>query len=869
MVHASEGWRDVTRCRKAVNVRPNVAHVRSAGGIAARSDIFLKLLRPSAGSLATMRFLEILQRDVGQSVRSLAREKSFTLTLLAIFALCLAANVAIFAVVDAVLLRPLPFRDPDRLVTVFNSYPKANVERAGISVPHYLERREGIAAFADGAAVRSSGVTMGDAGAPERVEATFATPSFFHVLGVEAAIGRTFTNEEGRDGKNQVVLLSDALWRQRFAADPRAIGQTIRINTKPYTIVGVMPAGFHYLSQRAQLWAPLAFSDDDRKPERRHSNNMEMIARLRPGITIDVAQAQLNALNERTLQTDPYAKLVADAGFHSEIRDLQADSVAKLRPVLLLLQAGVLFLLLIGAVNLANLLLVRASGRTKEYCVRQALGAGRMQLARSLVTETLVVALAGGLLGLGLGAAGLRGIALLGAAELPANTDLALNVTVCAAALGGSVLLGLILALPVVWHTLHGNLSVALSVESRGGTTTRAVHRLRHGLIVAQIALAFVLLAGTGLLGLSFARVLAVNPGFRPENVLTGAVSLPRVNYKEDKDRLAFIAKLVDALRALPGVTSVGVSTGMPFTDRGDNNAISIEGRTLAPGESLQAHYTSGIAGDYFAALGVPLREGRFLTQDDSAGDQKVCVVDEEVARRYWPAGGAIGHRLVNGPPDPKADAFTIVGVVGAVKQHDLGDQHANGAVYFPYAKYAGLNFTIALRTAQAPESAGPALRAAVLRLDAELPLHDLKAMTARVADTLAGRRVPFLLAGVFAAVALLLAAVGIYGVLAYSVAQRQREIGVRMALGARPEQILRQFLGMGARMLAIGLPLGLLGAWLAGEAMTGLLFGVAPTNLLVLGGTALMLAAVAMTACVLPSRRAARVLPVEALRST
>jgi predicted permease len=409
---------------------------------------------------------------------------------------------------------------------------------------------------------------------------------------------------------------------------------------------------------------------------------------------------------------------------------------------------------------------------------------------------------------------------------------------------------------------------VALSVESRGGTTTRNVHRLRQTLIVAQIALAFVLLAGTGLLGLSFSRVLAVNPGFRPENVLTGEVSLPRANYKENKDRLGFIVKLTEQLRALPGVSSVGVSTGLPFTDSSDNNAISIEGRTLAPGESIQAHYTSGIAGDYFAALGVSLKEGRFLTQDDSQGGQKVCVIDEEVARRYWPQGGAIGHRLINGAPDPKGNYFTIVGIVGSVKQHDLADQHAIGAVYFPYAEYAASTFMIVVRTVQAPETAGPAMRAAVLRIDAELPLHDLKAMAARMDDSLASRRVPLLLAGIFAAVALVLAAVGIYGVLAYSVAQRQREIGVRMALGALPEQILLQFLGLGGRMLALGLPLGLLGAWLAGRAMAGLLFGVAATNPLVLGGTAVVLAGVAMLACLLPSSRAARVSPIEALRA-
>lgn len=816
-----------------------------------------------------MQTIDPLLREVRQSFRTLARERGFSATVLVIFALCLAANVAIFALVDVVLLKPLPFREPNQLVTVYNSYPKAGVDRAGASVPHYLERRQEIAAFEEAAAVRSSSVTVGEAGAPERIESTSATPSFFKVLGATAAAGRTFTEEEGVEGKNHVAILSDSLWRQRYGADPAAIGRTIRINTLPYIIVGVMPADFHYLSQRARLWTPLAISDDDRKPDQRHSNNMEMIARLKPGISMAVAQAQIDALNEKALKTDSYAKLVVDAGFHTSVADLRADSVKGFRPTLLLLQAGVLFLLLIGAVNLANLLLVRASGRTKEYCVRQALGASRLQLARSLIIETLVLALTGGVLGLALGAAALRGLEAISADQLPANLALGLNPLVWSAALGVSIILGLALATPVVWHTLQGNLLTALSVESRGGTTTRAVHRVRHTLIVAQIALAFVLLAGTGLLGLSFARVMAVSPGFRPENVLTGSIALPRANYKDTKPRVAFVQKLNDELRTLPGVSAIGISTAVPFTDSSDNNAITIEGRTLAPGESLQAHYTSGVAGDYFTAMGVPLREGRLLTMDDSlATEGKVCVIDEDVARRYWPQGGAIGHRLVNGPPDPKADYLTIVGIVGAVKQHDLADQHANGAIYFPYAKYSSGSIMVAVRTAQAPEAAGSMLRAAVLRIDSELPLNDLKTMTTRVDRSLAARRVPLLLAGIFAVVALVLAAVGIYGVLAYSVVQRQREIGVRMALGAQPEQILRQFLGLGGRLLLVGLPLGLLGAWLAGRAMSGLLFGVAPLNPLVLGGTALALAAVAMLACLLPSRRAAKVSPMEALRA-
>jgi predicted permease len=814
-----------------------------------------------------MNFVEPLLRDLRQSVSSLVREKSFTLTVLLIFALCLGANVAIFAVVDSVLLQPLPYREPGRLVAVYNSYPKAGVDHAGASIPHYLERREGVAAFAETAAVRSFGGIIGDAGSPERVEIAAVTPSFFPLLGANAALGRTFTPEEGVFGHHQVVILSDGLWRRRFSADPAVIGQTLRLDTKPYTIVGVMPAGFRYLSQEPKLWMPLAFSDDDRKPDQRHSNNMEMIARLRPGATLAQATAEVDALNARTLQGDPYAKLVVDAGFHTVVQDLRTQFTQDLRPILLLLQAGVLFLLLIGAVNLANLLLVRATGRTKEFSVRQALGASWAQLARALVVETLLLSVAGGLLGLGLGAAALRGIAVLATDQLPLVRALSLDATTCGFALAASLVLGLVLAVPVVWHSLHSDLTLALSAESRGGTTSRQVHQLRHTLIVAQIALAFVLVAGTGLLGLSFTRILAVEPGFRPDHLVTGALSLRGDHYKKSEDRLNFIGKLTDTVRALPGVTSVGVTTDLPFTGSNDNNAISIEGRTLQPGESIQAHFTSGVAGDYFATMGVTLREGRFLNADDSQSKQHVCVIDEAVAHRYWPKGGALGHRLKNGAPDEKTDYSTIVGVVGAVKQNDLADQKANGAIYFPYANYASSSFMIAVRTAQVPESFGPMLRTAVLHLDPELPLNDLKTMAARVDDSLATRRIPFLLAGIFAGVALVLAAVGIYGVLAYSVLQRRREIGVRMALGAQPEQILAQFLGLGGKLLLIGLPFGLLGAWMAGRAMTGLLFGVAPANPLVLGGTAAVLALVTVLACLLPSRRAAKVSPMEALR--
>lgn len=820
------------------------------------------------GYIPSMLSLDPIFRDLRLAYRGFIRDKGFTATALLTFALCIGANVALFAVVNAVLLRPLPYPNPGQLVTVYNQYPKAGVDKAGASVPHYLERRAGIAAFADAAAFRNNGATIGEAGLPNRVAAMNVTPSFFHVLGVSAALGRTFTDEEGFYGKNDVLVLSDGLWRQDYGADPAAIGKKVRVDGKSQTIIGVMPAGFRFGTSMPKLWTPLCFSDDDRKPDKRHGNGMSMIARLRPGATIGEAQSQVDALNKQTLEQDPYAKLVIDAGFHTAVADLHGDFVAESRPVLLLLQAGVLFLLLIGAVNLANLLLVRASARAKEFSLRQVLGAGRLELARQLITETLALSLSGAVLGLGLGWAGLRGLEALGADQLPHFAPYRLDSRVCLAALVASVLAALLLALPMLWQNVRGNLAASLSVESRGGTTARSAHRLRHTLIAAQFALAFTLLAGAGLLGLSFAKVLAVNPGFRPENLLTGGVSLPYDHYKDEKPRFAFIQRLGQELQAVPGVTAVGFTTNLAFGGNVNDNAISIDGQPPAPGDSLHTHYTSGVAGDFFSAMGIALREGRLLTSDDSVHSLRVCVVDEDVENRYWPGKSALGHRLFNGAPDKPEAAFTVVGVVAAAKQTDLADRRATGCVYFPYIFYASQGITALLRTVQAPQTAGPALRAAVMRVDPELPVEDMKTMTARLDDSLVARRSPLMLAGIFAGVALVLAAVGIYGVLAYAVAQRRREIGVRMALGALPQQILAQFLSLGAKLVIIGSVLGGIGAWLTGRAMSGLLFGVGSANTAVFAGTGALLALVAMAACLVPAVKAARVPPMEALRA-
>lgn len=802
-----------------------------------------------------------------QTLRRFAHERGFAATVILTLALCIGANIAIFAVVDAVLVRALPFPEPERLVTAINSYPGAGVERAGASLPNYYDRKAAIKAFASAAIVQDGSATVGDAGAPTRVERARVSPDFFATLGVPLAMGRTFSEDEMWHKNANVAVLTDGYWRAHFGADPAVLGRTFTVNSQTVTVIGVLPPGFRYLSDKAQFYTPASSDQDDRKPDRRHSNNFSFIARLAPGVTLASAQAQLDAFNAEQSKDDPFAHLIKGTGFTTRVFGLHADHVREVRPVLLILQGGVLFLLLIGGVNLVNLLLIRASGRAKEVAVRQALGASGRDIAQGVVLETVLLAAMGGLLGLALGAAGIRLLAALGTDQLPLGATVAFDVRVATSALVGSLAVGLALAGPVIWFNSHTRLAPVLQAESRGGTVTRSTQNLRHAFIVTQVGLAYVLLAGAGLLGLSLQRVLETKPGFATEQVLTGRIALPWKNYPDEKPRLAFIERLLAELGSQPGVAAVGLNTNLPMSGNTNNNAIAIEGIELKPGDTIRAHYTSGGAGDYWRAVGIPLLEGRLLEAADNHRDQRVCLVDEDFARRYWPGQSALGHRLVNGPTFEEKDAFTIVGVVGSVKQTELAETTAQGAVYFPYRHYASTDFSLVIRSPLPAATLAPTLQKLVLSLDPQLPVNDIKPFQALVDATVISRRSPAMLAGIFAAVALLLAAIGTYGVLAYAVNQRRREIGVRMALGAQPRQVLAQFLGLGVRLLIAGTALGLVGAWAVGRAMQAQLFGVEALHPGVFGGTAAVLLLVVLAATFLPSHRASRVSPIDALR--
>ena len=813
-------------------------------------------------------FFDEFRRQLSYAARLLRKTPAFTGTALLTLAVCFGANLTIFAVIDSVLLRPMPFPEPDRLMTLFNTYPKAGVDRDGSSLTNYYERRGRIPALASLSIYNYGTEIVGEPGSTERLQTMRVSPDFFSTLGLGPAMGRTFTDEETSSETDHVAILSDPFWRQRYNADPNVIGKQIRVNSVPRTVIGVLPPSFRFLSSDARVFLPLASRPEDRAPSRRHAggNVIQMIARLQPAATIAQAQSEIDAQNAALEVDDPQAKMIADAGFRSLVVPLRADHVAAVRPTLLLLEAGVLVLLLVGAVNLVNLLLIRASGRVKELAVRQALGAGWRYLISEVVVETTLLTFAGGLLGLTVAAGGIQLLRGLGADRLPLGGRIAFDARLAVAGLVAAIVMGIVFAVPVAWFHLRRHLGNALQSESRGGTSGHGAQLLRHCFIVSQIALALVLLAGAGLLGLSLQRVMAISPGFQSDHVLTGQILLPWADYPE-AGRLKFVESLMDKLDHLPGVLSAGVVSNVPFSGDIGKSAATVAGHVRRPGESARGHYSYGVAGDYFRAMGFSLRAGRFLTADDSRRSERVCVVDEDFARYYWPQGSAIGQRLWDGSEaGTDTEALTIVGVVGGVKQAGLTENEAQGAIYYPYAFRIGDSVFVTVRTSLPPESLGLTLQKAVRQIDADVPVDDLRSMNTRIADSLVARRSPATLAGLFSAIALLLTSIGTYGVLSYAVAQRRREIGVRIALGAQPGQIRIQFLSLSLRLLTAGTVLGLIGAWQAGRAMRSLLFQVPPLNVAVLAAAACVTAAVCLAACLVPSQRAAQVSPMEAL---
>ncbi|MGE3277210.1 MAG: ADOP family duplicated permease [Vicinamibacterales bacterium] len=813
-----------------------------------------------------LRLLDGMAQDVAYAVRLMRRSPGVTATAVATLAICLGANLAVFAALDAIVLRPLPFPDDGRLVRLFNTYPLAGVPDDGASIVNYFERRGRIAALPQLAEYRHGTAVVGETGATALEQVTRVTPEFFATLGRGPVEGRGFTDDELTPREDAVVVVTGAYARERWGAPAAALGRTVRIDGRPHRVVGVLPPAFRFLSSRARLYLPLASSASDRTGNRHSGSNTEMIGRLAGGASLEAAQAQVDAHNAVVEGDTPQSRAMAAAGFRTRVVPLRADHVAAIRPVAFLLQGGAGLLLLMGVVNLINLLLVRGGGRHAELAVRQAIGASRARVLRQVILEASVLTAAGGVAGAAVGWVGIRGMAALGAGRLPLGGTMAFDGRVAFVGAVACLLLGLAIGAPLAWQALAGSAG-PLGGGPRGASSSRRTQRLRGAFLACQVGVALVLLVSAGLLGVSLERAARVAPGFRPEHVLSARVVLPETSYPRGLDLLAVSGRLLDRMAARPGVEAVGLATNVPMSGDTLKSAAAVAGETRRAGEPPHAAYSYGVLGPACEALGVRLMAGRFLTADDSRERRRVAVVDEVFARRHWPEGRALGQLVFQGPePGAPADGFRIVGIVGAVRQEGLTADAETGAVFYPLAFRLTRTLFLVSRTGGPPEGLSGTLPAVVRQVDPDLPVSDVRTMVARVEGSLLTLRSPAWVAAAFAAVALLLTVIGTYGVISCAVSERRREVGVRMALGAGPVAIQRLFASMGVKLLVVGGVAGLTGSWLAAAALRSVLFEVSPLHLPTLAAATAVLVVVTLAAVFIPARRASQLPAREAL---
>jgi predicted permease len=814
--------------------------------------------------------MEWLVRDIRYSIRTLMRDKGFAATTILTLSVCLAINSAIFAIVNSVLLCPLPVPEANSILLMANQYPGAGVtESHNSSAGDYYDRLREVPAFQQQAMFRMEDQTLTIDGRAERVPGMTATPSLFRLLRTQPLLGRTFSDEEGEIGANQKAILSYGLWRQLFAGDRSAIGKEIRVDGRPLTVIGVLPAGFDFIDPKVRLWVPLAFTPEQKVTH--HSNNWYNIGRLKPGATLEQAQAQINALNAENLERFPqFKELLINARFHTDVIPLQEMLVSGVRPVLYLLWGGAIFVLLIGALNITSLALARFGLRRTELATRLALGASRVHLFRQVLVEFGLLGLTSGVAGVAIGWSVLRALSIFGLEHLPRASEVQMTPTVALAMLGLSLLAGVLISIAPLAAISGRNLRNVLQEQTRGGSTGRRSRRARQALIVVQVGLAFSLLAGAGLLLASFRQLLKVDPGFSTSGIVTASTSLPRSRYPKPEQLRAQMNQLLPAVRQIPGVISAGATTNIPFSDAHSDSVIFAEGYVLKPGESVISPRQIAVTPGYFETMGFRLLKGRFFDDRDNETAPGAVIVDERLAQRFWPDRDPIGRRMFQ-PNDPKdlmkvdehTQWLTVVGVVRSVRLDDLeGNGSPVGAYYFPFAQQPERHYTLAVKAAGDLRSVSSAVRGSVTRLDPELALFDVKSMSERLELSLAARRTALLLAVAFGALALFLAAIGIYGVLAYLVAQRRREIGIRVALGSTHGRIVQLVLREGFILVALGLLLGAVASIALHSAIESQIYGVRPLDPIVLISVMLLLGSVALVACVLPARRALQVDP-------
>ena len=794
--------------------------------------------------------------DIRLAIRSLMRAPGFALVAVLTLALGIGANAAVFSVVDGVLLKPMPFQQPDDLVMVWEHNLARDRRTNVVSPGNYVHWRERQTSFTDMAALFRTSVNLTEGDTPEELRTQIVTEPFFRVLGVSPAMGRAFTPDEDKPPRSKMII-SHGLWQRRFAGDRGVLGRKISVGGEPMEIIGVMPAGFQFLDRDVDVWMPIALPPEARNPRGR---SIRVVARLKPGVALERAHAEMRAIHDQLASEFPNT----NKGWSANVQPLGEHVAGDLRPTLLVLLGAVGFVVLVACANVASLLLARAAARHREIAVRTALGASWGRLARQALAESLTLSVLGGIAGLVLAYWLLR--LLLAAAErgltLPRAHEIGLDARVLAFTALVCIVTGILFGLaPALWSR-RASVTDSLKDAGRGGTSAKAA-RARGILVVAEIALAIVLLTGAGLMLRSFSKLMAVEPGFDSSRVMTFSVSLPPARYAAKSPM--FFEQLNERLRALPSVTAVGGVSFLPMTGPASATSYMIEGQTPVDAGARPVTEVRVITGDYFTVMGIPLKAGRLFNADELRQPRRVVIISEAMARQAFPGADPIGQRVSISWTDSAPQE--VIGVVGDIRHANLGEP-TRPMIYWPHVHTQYTTMWPVVRTSGDPSAVAALARAEVLRLDPSQPIANVRTLEEIVSVSVAQPRLIARLLAVFAAVALILAAIGIYGVVAYSVSQRTREIGIRMALGATPGRIVRLIVGHGAMLAGAGIAVGVPAALLLARGMESMLFETPPSDPATVGGVALVLTATAIAACLVPLRKALRVHPSEALRS-
>jgi predicted permease len=821
--------------------------------------------------------MKTLQQDVRYALRTFRASPWFLLAAVASLALGIGANTAIFSVVYALLLRPLPYPDVDRLAILWNRSPGLNIAEDWFSTAQYFDIKTGHSGFEQVAIAIGGNSNLTGSGAPERVGTIRVSSNLLPMLGASAAEGRLFTASEDQAGAPAAALLSHGLWERRFSSDRRVVGQPITLNGKSYQVVGILPRPFSLprevlptLGGAEQADILLNLPLDAKAITNRDQEDYNILGKLKPGVTLGQAQAEMNSITARLRRGFPEV-YPPNGGLTFSIVPLMQQVVGDVRATLFVLLGSVGFVLLIACANVANLLLSRAVARQKELAVRTAMGAQRSRLVRQLLTESILLALAGGVAGTLLALWSIQWIQILGPKSLPRLGEIEVNGAVLAFTLVLSLLTGVLFGLFPSLRASRVDLQTVLKETGRGGGASHALwgrgNHLRRLLVVSEIALAVVLLIGAGLLVRSFEHVLGSKPGFNAQKVLSFELTMTGQKYNDRAAMLETYRQLTEQLEHLPGATLAGVTSGLPLNQSFAWGPIVVEGRVPPAGEKFINADVRAVGGNYFQTMEIPLLRGRLFNARDTAAAPRVIVVDEQMAKHLWPGQDAIGKRIKTGGLNATGPWMTVVGVVGRVKHEGL-DSEPRIAYYLPHAQFPVRTMSIVLKTQGEPALLGAAARDAVRSLDADLPIYSLRTMQQRVDLSLARRRFAMTLLGVLALIALVLASIGVYGVMAYLVAQGSREIGIRIALGATENGILRLVLSQGLALATIGIGAGLLGAAGLSRFLGSLLFGVPALDAATFSAIGAGLLGVALLACYVPARRASRLDPANVLRS-